>query len=108
MIKAIYYRKINRLVMEGHAGAGAVGEDLVCAAASMIAYTLAANVDRLVECGQAREPVISIKEGDTVITCNAVRRYRDVVTLVFDSVLMGLGLLAAKHPQNISFEIRQG
>ena len=106
MIEVTYYRNINRLVMVGHAGAGAIGEDLVCAAASMIAYTLVANVDRLVECGQAREPVISMKEGDTVITCNAVRRYRDVVTLVFDSVLMGLELLAMKHPQNISFEIR--
>ena len=106
MIEVTYYRNINRLVMVGHAGAGAVGEDIVCSAASMLAYTLAANVERLVECGQAREPVISMREGDTVITCNAVRRYRDLVTVVFDSVVMGLDMLAIKYPENISFEIR--
>lgn len=106
MIEITYYRKINRLVMVGHANAGAVGKDLVCSAASILAYTLAANVETLVEEGKAREPVISMKEGDTVITCNARRRYRDVVTLVFDSIVVGLDLLAHKYPENISFEIR--
>lgn len=106
MIDITYYRSINRLVMEGHAGAGAVGQDLVCSAASMLAYTLAANVEQLVDTGKAREPVISMKEGDTVITCNALRRYRSVVTLVFDSVCLGFEVLALKYPENIAFKIR--
>lgn len=106
MIEITYYRKINRLSMEGHANAGEMGKDLVCSAASILAYTLAANVESLVEEGKAREPVIVMKDGETVITCNAVRRYRDVVTLVFDSVIVGLDLLAHKYPQNIAFEIR--
>lgn len=106
MIEITYYRKINRLVMAGHANSAEIGKDLVCSAASILAYTLAANVESLVEEGKAREPVISMKDGETVITCNAVRRYRDVVTLVFDSVIVGLDLLAHKYPKNIAFEIR--
>ncbi len=44
MIKVIYYREYNRLTVEGHAGSGPEGHDLVCASASALALTLAGNV----------------------------------------------------------------
>lgn len=108
MISVTYYRDLNRLVMEGHANAGEKGQDPVCAAASMLAYTLAANVEELTETGKVRDPLISMKEGDTVIACNPLRRYRTVVTSVFDSVILGFQVLAMKYPKNISFKIFRG
>ena len=44
MILVTYYRSYNRLTVEGHAHSGEPGKDLVCASASILAYTLAANV----------------------------------------------------------------
>ena len=107
MIHAIYYRKYNRLTVTGHAGSAEPGRDLVCAAASTLAYTLAANVFNMAEAKQVREPIIKMDAGDTEISCNANHKFRATVTLVFDSVCLGFAMLAHDHPEYISYEIRQ-
>ena len=107
MIQVTYYRKYNRLTVTGHAGAAEPGHDLVCASASMLAYTLAANVANMADNGQVRQPIIQTKEGDTEISCNPRHNLKASVTLVFDSVCVGFELLAHDYPQYISYEIRQ-
>ena len=49
MIQVTYYKSYNRVTVEGHALSGAPGHDLVCAGASTLAYTLAANVVHIME-----------------------------------------------------------
>ena len=44
MIRVIYHPQHNRLTADGHAGSGPQGHDLVCAAISALALTLAGNV----------------------------------------------------------------
>lgn len=107
MIKAVYYRKYNRLTVSGHAGSGELGHDLVCASASVLAYTLAANVANMADHGQVRQPLIRMEEGDTEISCSPRHNLKASVTLVFDSVCVGYELLAHDHPQYVSYEIRQ-
>lgn len=107
MIQAIYYRKFNRLTVTGHAGAAEPGHDLVCASASMLAYTLAANVANMADNGQVRQPIIRNNEGDTEISCNPRHNLKASVTLVFDSVCVGFELLAHDYPDFVSYEIRQ-
>lgn len=107
MIQAIYYRKYNRLTVTGHAGAAEPGHDLVCASASMLAYTLAANVANMADAGQVRQPIIKNNAGDTEISCNPRHNLKATVTLVFDSVCVGFELLAHDYPEYISYEIRQ-
>lgn len=106
MIQVTYYRKYNRLTVTGHAESAEKGHDLVCASASMLAYTLAANVANMADCGQVREPVMDLEEGNTVISCNPRHNLKASVTLVFDSVCVGFELLANDYPQYISYEIR--
>ena len=106
MIQAIYYRKYNRLTVTGHAGAAEPGHDLVCASASMLAYTLAANVANMADNGQVREPIVKMDEGDTEISCNPRHNLKASVTLVFDSVCVGFELLAHDYPEYIKYEIR--
>ena len=106
MIQAVYYRKYNRLTVEGHAYSAEPGHDLVCASASMLAYTLAANVANMADHGQVRQPIIENTPGKAEISCNPVSRYKSTVTLVFDSVCVGFELLAHDYPENISYEIR--
>ena len=107
MIHAVYYRKYNRLTVTGHAGAAEPGHDLVCASASMLAYTLAANVANMADNGKVRQPVIRNNEGDTEISCNPRHNLKSTVTLVFDSVCVGFELLAHDYPEYVSYEIRQ-
>lgn len=107
MIQVVYHRNFHRLSITGHAGAAEPGYDLVCASASMLAYTLAANVANMADNGQVREPVMKMNEGDTEISCNPRHNLKASVTLVFDSVCVGFELLAHDYPQYISYEIRQ-
>ena len=107
MIKAIYYRKYNRLTVSGHANSAEPGHDLVCASASMLAYTLAANVANMADHGQVREPIIKNEPGDAEISCNPRHNLKASVTLVFDSVCVGFALLQKDYPKYISYEIRQ-
>ena len=107
MIQAIYYRSYNRLTVTGHANSAEPGHDLVCASASMLAYTLAANVANMADAGQVRQPIIENTEGNTEISCNPRHNLKNTVTLVFDSICAGFELLAHDYPEYINYEIRQ-
>lgn len=106
MIQAVYYRKYNRLTVKGHAYSAEPGRDLICASASTLAYTLAANVANMADNGQVREPVMNMNEGDTEISCKPRHNLKATVTLVFDTVCAGFDLLAHQYPEYISYEIR--
>ena len=106
MIEAIYYRKYNRLTVTGHAGSAEHGHDLVCASASMLAYTLAANVANMADHGQVRQPIIKTNEGNAEISCNPRSNLKATVTMIFDSVCVGFELLAHDYPEFVKYEIR--
>lgn len=105
MIEAVYHKKYNMLTVTGHANSGEPGHDLVCASASILAYTLAANVETLVEAGQARYPSIKLEAGDAKVRCEVVRRYSSVVQLIFSSVCAGFALLASNYPDYITYKV---
>ena len=107
MIQVVYHRKYNRLSVTGHAQSAEPGHDLVCASASILAYTLAASVSNMADAGQVRQPVVNMNEGDTEISCNPRHNLKATVTLVFDTVCAGFSLLSYQYPQYISYEIRQ-
>lgn len=104
MIRVVYHRRYNRLTVEGHAGSGPEGHDLVCSAVSALALTLAGNVAHM----QAQEAVhgviIDLREGNAEIQCTAYRRFTDSVAQVFRAICVGFELLATKYPENISYE----
>lgn len=104
MIKVVYHRQYNTLSVEGHAQSGEPGHDLVCAAASALAYTLAGNVANMADHGQVRETELQMESGQARVSCRPVNRFKATVTLVFDSVCLGFELLAANYSQYISYE----
>ena len=106
MINVIYHRDRSRVTMKGHARSGEVGHDLVCASASILAYTLASFVENMERAGQTKYPKVELTEGQAIIDCNPPKRYKSTVTLAFDTVCRGFDLLAQSYPNNISFEIR--
>ena len=105
MIAVTYHRDKNRVEMEGHAHSGEVGHDLVCASASILAYTLALFVENMKNAGQTKYPKVELTEGYALIDCRAPSRYKSSVTLAFDTVCAGFELLAKYNPHNISYKI---
>ena len=106
MIHVTYYRQYNRVTVEGHAGAGPEGHDLVCAAVSALALTLAGNVSYMEAQGAVRNTIIKLDEGNAEIQCSPHRRYKDSVEQIFRSICVGFELLATKYPVNISYVVR--
>ena len=106
MIHVVYCRKQNRVTIQGHAGCGPIGHDLVCAAVSALALTLAGNVSYM----EAQEAVygatVKLDEGSAEIQCTPYRRYKDSVEQIYRSVCVGFELLSTKYPENISYEVR--
>ena len=106
MIKVIYHRKYHKLTIEGHACSGEHGHDLVCASASILAYTLGASVANMSAAKQVRGARINLKEGAGEISCKTAKRFEAPVTLIFDTLCAGYELLANNYPDNISYEVR--
>ena len=106
MIEVIYNRQYNRVTVEGHAGAGPEGHDLVCAAVSALALTLAGNVTYMEAQDAVRNVITELDEGSAEIQCTANRRYKDSVEQIFRAICVGFELLATKYPRNISYEVR--
>ena len=81
------------------------GHDLVCAGASTLAYTLAANVGRMEEMGLTRDAVATLEPGKAEISCKPRTKYTSLVGAIFNSVCVGFELLARDNPDYISYEI---
>jgi uncharacterized protein YsxB (DUF464 family) len=106
MIHVTYYREYNRVTIEGHAGSGPEGHDLVCAAVSALALTLAGNVSYMEAQEAVRNVIIDLKEGNAEIQCTANRRYKESVAQIYRAICVGFELLATKYPKNISYDVR--
>jgi uncharacterized protein YsxB (DUF464 family) len=106
MITVVYHRDLNRLEMEGHAQSGDVGHDLVCASASILAYTLADYVKKAEEENRVWCSLTYLEEGDAIISCSPNEGKSDAITIVFDAICRGFELLARHYPDNISYETR--
>ena len=106
MIHVTYYRQYNRVTVEGHAGSGPEGHDLVCSAVSALALTLAGNVTYMKAQDAVYSEVLKLEEGNAEIQCTPYRRYKQSVEQVFRAICVGFELLATKYPENIIYDIR--
>jgi len=95
MIVVRYEREKCRMRILGHAGSGRKGEDLVCAGASTLAYTLAAAVEALERSGKAAQCRILLAPGRAEIACRPVDP--PAVAAAFDTVYRGFGVLAKNY-----------
>ena len=105
MIQVTYHRQYNRVTVEGHAGSGPKGHDLVCSAVSALALTLAGNVSYMEAQDAVHKVTIELKEGNAEIQCTPYRRYKDSVAQIYRAICVGFELLATKYPENISYAV---
>ena len=105
MIKVTFTESGNKLSLrlEGHAGYAEHGKDIVCASASILAYTVAQIVTDAEHNGWLKAPpIVQMDNGDTVISCEAIDAESYVVMkAMFSFAVRGYALLAQNYPQYV-------
>lgn len=90
------------LNIRGHAGAADVGKDIVCASASILAYTVAQEVQTMYDRGRLKKkPNIRLEEGDSTITCKPVKTSMTEALHIFLVAQTGFRLLAQTYPDYV-------
>ena len=109
MITARFYQKPSNgsihMTLKGHAKAAPYGEDLICASATMLAYTVAQAVQFMYENGKLKKkPKISLTEGNaTIIATPNEETYAEALH-TFWVAQCGVHVLAHNYPQNVKLE----
>ena len=96
------------VTMEGHADGGEYGQDVVCAAASMLVYTLAENVRRLSEGGANKSTRIQLDSGLADIRIAPNNRIKEETETIFEAICAGFELLSEHYPDNVEYDIVMG
>lgn len=96
-------KRYLRLKVRGHAEMDVKGKDIVCASATILAYTVAQAVRDMGNTKKlAIEPVIILKDGLATVTCvcNSDEAYWEAFML-YDFANIGYTLLAHSYPQYV-------
>ncbi len=107
MLKATFTErgKILSLRIDGHAGYAEVGKDIVCASASILAYTVTQFVMEAENKGDLASPAeIRLDSGDTVISCEPTEDAVSALQSVYSFAKMGYALLAHNYPQYVQLK----
>ena len=92
--------------IEGHAGQAPKGQDLICSAASILAYTIARYVEYVDDVGGLLTPPrIEMEEGHTTIVANPTEEYLAEVLNAFFVAEVGYSLLAQNYPQYVEVKL---
>ena len=94
MTRVTYCPEEYRLRVEGHAGAGAVGEDIVCAAASILLWTL-------VDAAQEFQMHLYTNDGIAEVNCYPDEEQEEKCRFLFDTIWNGYGMLGENYPEHI-------
>jgi len=101
MIRATYNRQETRLTVKGHAGSAPKGQDLICAAASILGFTAVAcaedNKDKYF-------PAITQHDGELRIECSPLKSYITPCRRMLDTVFTGMELLESEYPDFVRTE----
>lgn len=91
--------------VDGHAGQDNSGHDIVCSAASILAYTLAQTTRYIEEQdGFELKPIIQLNEGKAIVLVRPKEKYEGEVMQSFFTIEVGYSLLAQNYPQYVELK----
>ena len=94
------------LKLSGHAGAAKEGEDIICASASILAYTVAQMAQFMYEKKELRKkPTIKMEKGDAEIVIKPKKAMYAEALHTFFVAQVGFTLLAHNYPQYVELEM---
>lgn len=90
------------LAVKGHSGQAEMGHDIVCSAASILAYTVAQMVKTMREEGKLKKnPHIRMESGDSTITCKPTKQFFNEALHTYRVAQTGYELLAHTYPDYV-------
>ena len=107
MVKIHFWQEKDRdtihMKVKGHAGTAPRGEDLVCASATMLVYTVAQALTFMHEQSQLEEkPHIKIREGKAVVVARPKEDFLAETLHTFWVAQCGAHLLSKNYPEAVS------
>ena len=90
---------------KGHAGAGKYGQDIVCAAVSVLMQTLANEVEEAARAGTVALGAVAHGDGWMKVEVTPTRESCDMVEAWVELVQNGLDALAESYPENVELEV---
>lgn len=100
--KENHKEKSLSLEISGHAGYADAGKDIVCSAASILAYTLAQEIMFMDDDHKfSEDPKLLLDEGNTSIVCRPKQEFYREVLRAFQFASTGYQLLMSNHPNNV-------
>lgn len=92
--------------LKGHAGMSTIGNDVICASASILAYTIGQIVKTSSEMGKTEgEPMIKLEKGNATISCVCKPEYYAEMVHAFVVIETGLHLLANQYPNFVNLKM---
>ena len=107
MVKIHFWQEKDKgtihMKVKGHANAAPKGEDLVCASATMLVYTVAQALTFMYEQGQLEEkPKMKTREGKSLIVARPKEDFFAEALLTFWVAQCGAHVLACNYPDFVS------
>ena len=90
---------------EGHAGAGEYGQDIVCAAVSVLLQTLAHEVTEAARAGLLAVGVVAHGDGWMKVEMTPTDQTQDMADAWVELVQDGIDALAESYPENVELEV---
>ena len=90
---------------EGHAGAGEYGQDIVCAAVSVLLQTLANEVTEAARAGLLAVGVVAHGDGWMKVEMTPTDQTQDMTDAWVELVQDGIDALAESYPENVELEV---
>ena len=101
----VYYRREETLLVKlmGHANSGPFGDELVCAAASILTHTVFRYLNGLKKEENAKIVDFNILSGAVELLYTPREEEWEEVAKVVDIICNGFAILAANFPENIEY-----
>lgn len=94
------------LSMAGHAGAAPKGQDIVCAAATMLMYTAAQAALDMGSRGELQtSPSVKLDDGSAGVAFRPKEEAMEKGRLVLDVIRRGLEVLGKRYPENVAIYV---
>ena len=104
MTRVIYEPEEHRMRIEGHAGSAPMGEALVCAAATILGWTLIAGAEEDPDYGMH----LYLNDGIIDVRCYPQEEKEERCRDLFNTIARGYDLMAGKYPDYIGMEVKHG
>ena len=110
MIHAVFYRQGSYVVgkIQGHAGYAENGKDIVCAAASILAFSLAEGLERAQKQGGLQSLMMCHSSGTMCFSFLPTPERQESVVALTEGMVIGFELLSRKFPKFVHVEIEEG